>query len=95
MKRSSSQRIKDIQENVDKIISHTRHVSEKEFYKNDVLYSAVLHWLEIIGEAAKNVSDEIKKNYPEIPWKMMAAMRDVAIHDYAQVLHKRIWETIK
>ena len=94
MKRSSPQRIKDIKENVNKIIANTENISEEEFYENDVLYSAVLRWLEIIGEAAKYVTQEIKDKYSEVPWKEMAAMRDVATHDYADLVHRRIWETI-
>ncbi len=94
MKRSSPQRIEDIKENVNKIIVNTKNVSEEEFYENDVLYSAVLRWLEIIGEAAKYVSQETRDKYPGVPWKEMAAMRDVATHDYADLVHKRIWETI-
>ncbi|MDO8497530.1 MAG: DUF86 domain-containing protein [bacterium] len=95
MKRLSPLRIQDIKENVNKIIINTKDISENEFYENDILYSAVLRWLELIGEAAKYVDEETKKLYPDIPWKMMAAMRDVAIHDYAELLQKRIWETIK
>lgn len=94
MKRSSFQRIEDIKENVNKIITNTKNINEKEFYDNDPLYSAVLRWLEIIGEAAKYVPKEIKDKYPQVPWKEMAAMRDVAIHDYADLIHKRIWKTV-
>lgn len=94
MKRMSPQRIEDIKENVNKIITNTENVSEEKFYENDVLYSAVLRWLEIIGEASKYVSQEIKNKHPKVPWKEMAAMRDVATHDYADLVHERIWETI-
>lgn len=95
MKRPSPLRVNDIKEYVHKIIGNTQHITEEEFSENDVLYSAVLRWLEVIGEASKYVDEETKKQYPDIPWKMMAAMRDVAIHDYADLLEKRIWETIK
>lgn len=95
MKRSSPQRIQDIKESVAKIIANVENITEDEFYGNDVLYSAILRWLEIIGEASKYVDEQIKKQFPEIPWKRMAAMRDVTIHDYAELLQKRIWETIQ
>jgi len=95
MKRSSPQRIQDIKESVAKIIASVENITEDEFYGNDVLYSAILRWLEIIGEASKYVDEHIKKQSPEIPWKRMAAMRDVTIHDYAELLQKRIWETIQ
>lgn len=49
----------------------------------------------IIGEAVKNISLEIKENNPEIPWKNIAGMRDIVIHQYAGVKLKRIWSVIE
>lgn len=95
MKRPSSLRIQDIKENVNRIINNTTNITKNEFYENDLLYSAVLRWFEIIGEASKYVDEQTKIQYPAIPWKRMAAMRDVTIHDYADLLQKRIWETIQ
>mgnify|MGYP001035797024 CR=1 FL=1 len=54
----------------------------------------VIRSLEIIGEASKNVSLELKELYPEIEWKMMAAMRDKLIHRYFQVNWKIVWNVL-
>jgi uncharacterized protein with HEPN domain len=56
---------------------------------------AVLRRLEIIGEAVKNLDEDFKNRYPEIPWKKIAGLRDVLIHEYFGVSLKRIWRVIK
>ncbi len=50
---------------------------------------------EIMGEATKNIPDDVRQKYPQIPWKQMAGMRDKLIHFYFGVNYKLIWETIK
>lgn len=51
--------------------------------------------LEIIGEASKRLSQEIRNKYPDIPWKKMAGMRDKLIHDYFGVDIDAVWDTIE
>lgn len=94
MKRDSFLRINDIKDSTEKILSATKNVTEKEFIEDIVLQSAVIRWLEIIGEAAKYAPQEIKDKYPQVPWKEMAAMRDVVIHDYADLIPEDIWKTV-
>lgn len=94
MKREDDLRIQDIVDAVEHITVTTRGKTEDEFCKNEVLQAAVIRWLEVIGEAAKYVPPKIKQKYPEIPWKVMAAMRDVAIHHYADLIPKEIWKTV-
>ena len=48
-----------------------------------------------MGEAAKNIPEETKKRYPDIPWKSIAGMRDKVIHAYFGVKIERVWEVIK
>ena len=55
---------------------------KEEFLNSKLIQYAVIRALEIIGEASKKVSNEIKKDYPDIPWREMAGLRDVLIHDY-------------
>ena len=56
---------------------------------------AVVRVLEIVGEAVKKIPQSIRKNYPEIPWKDMAGMRDKVVHEYFGVKLERVWETIQ
>lgn len=59
------------------------------------MQDAVLRRLEIIGEAVKNVDEDFRSRYPEIPWKKIAGLRDVLIHEYFGVSLKRVWRVIK
>lgn len=94
MKREDNLRINDITDAIAHIIKATQGKNKAEFCNDDVLQAAVIRWLEIIGEATKYVPLQIKKEHPEIPWKEMAAMRDVAIHDYSDLIPDEIWETV-
>jgi uncharacterized protein with HEPN domain len=53
-----------------------------DFFVDIKTQDAVVRNLEIIGEATKNLSDEIRSNHPEVPWKNLAGMRDRLIHQY-------------
>jgi uncharacterized protein with HEPN domain len=57
--------------------------------------SAVLHQLLLIGEAVKRLSEEYRSRHPQIPWKQMAGMRDVLIHQYDDVDLDEVWRTVK
>ncbi|MCC5913850.1 MAG: DUF86 domain-containing protein [Balneolaceae bacterium] len=76
-------------------ISHIQHfldgVSEKEFHKNVEKQDAVLRRLEIIGEAVKHLPDGIRENHPDVPWRQIAGMRDIIIHEYFGVTMDMIW----
>ena len=62
--------------------------------KDDKTSSAVIRKLEIIGEAAKHVPDDIRKLYPSIPWKSIAGMRDKLIHAYFGIDRELVWDVI-
>jgi len=70
-------------------------ISYDEFKADDKTSSAVIRKFEIIGEAAKQIPEEIRNKYPLIPWKEMAGMRDRLIHFYFGIKHDLVWHTIK
>ncbi len=55
------------------------------FLADEVLKRAILRSLEIIGEAVKKLPDDLRKNYPDVPWRLIAGTRDKLIHDYIGV----------
>ena len=82
MKREVGDFIDDIINAMDKALKFVEGMSYEEFANDDKTIFAVVRAIEIIGEAVKNISDDLKKKYPEIPWKGMAGMRDKVIHGY-------------
>ena len=87
--------LKDILEAINKIEKYTQNIGEVKFYASDIVIDVVIRNLEIIGEATKKLPQEIKETYPQVPWKDMAGMRDVLIHDYSGVKLEIVWKTIK
>lgn len=56
---------------------------------------AVIRCFEVIGEAAKRISDDVRKGHPDIPWSSMAKMRDLLIHAYDRVDIDEVWDTVQ
>jgi uncharacterized protein with HEPN domain len=71
----------------------TGGISLEDFKSNEEKYEAVNRKFEIIGEAARRLSPEARNVFPEIPWKLVTAMRNILIHDYDDVDLDVVWNT--
>ena len=87
--------LQDIQNSVEKIFKYTKDISYEGFISNDMIKDAVERNFEIIGEAVKNLPEDFRNKYPNIPFKQIAGMRDKLIHDYFGVDYEIVWKTIK
>lgn len=87
--------LKDILAAMDAIEKFVEEIDFEAFKNDDMKSSAVIRKFEIIGEATKNMPEEIKQKYPAIPWKDMSGMRDRLIHFYFGIKYELVWETIK
>lgn len=70
-------------------------MNEKKFKETRLLQDGVIRQIEIVGEAARHVSKDIRKTYPEIPWQDIVGMRDKLIHGYFGVDIEKVYDTAR
>jgi uncharacterized protein with HEPN domain len=67
----------------------------EQFIADERTYDAVIRNLEIIGEATKNIPDDIRTNYPDIEWRKIAGLRDILAHAYFSLENEIIWDIVQ
>lgn len=93
--RDSVDYLKDAVNAMDKAEEFISNMSYEDFIKDDKTVFAVIRALEVIGEAIKHVPLNFREKFLDIPWRDIAGMRDVLIHDYFGIDLETVWETIK
>ncbi len=83
--------LEDILECIERIEGYVEGISEREFEYNSEKQDAVIRRIEIIGEAVKNISSATREKYPDIPWREIAGMRDIIVHQYFGITTGLVW----
>ncbi|GAH59966.1 unnamed protein product, partial [marine sediment metagenome] len=95
MPRERKAYLKDILEAIRKIENYTKNISFNDFVRDELIKDAVVRNLEIIGEAVKNIPDDVKNKRPEVEWKKIAGLRDILIHAYFGIDDEIVWDVVK
>jgi uncharacterized protein with HEPN domain len=87
--------LNDIIEAVDHIATFLEQTDFEGFLQSELVRSAVVQKLAIIGEAAARISDELTGRYPQIPWPQIVAFRNILIHAYFGIDWNEVWKAAK
>ncbi len=87
--------IEDILAQIEKIEAFTTNIQTVEtFQANELVAYACIRAFEIMGEAVKHIPDDLRQNYPQVPWRTIAGFRDVLIHAYFGIDYRVVWNAI-
>ena len=95
MKKEPEVFIEHILESIELIENYTANKTISDFIESVQLQDSIIRRIEIIGEAVKNLPAEVKSNYPDVPWKNIAGMRDVLIHKYFGIDLELTWQVVQ
>ncbi len=93
--RDSQVYINDIKDALKRIEEYTKGMTFATFEKNQMLVDAVIRNLAIIGEAVKNLPQDVKKEFPAVEWKKIAGLRDILVHAYFGINKKIVWDIVE
>jgi uncharacterized protein with HEPN domain len=87
--------LEDILDAISKIREFIGNMDSTTFSNDEKTSFAVIRALEIVGEASKNIPEEVRSSHPDLPWREMAGIRNKLIHDYFGVNLAVVWKTVK
>lgn len=93
MKKDPTIFLTHILESINLLEKYLQNVTEEQFLASEEKQDLAVRRIEVIGEAAKNIPETFRNQYPDIPWKQISGMRDILIHKYFGINMDRVWET--
>ncbi|NET41015.1 DUF86 domain-containing protein [Okeania sp. SIO2B3] len=78
-----------------RVLQFAEGIDKSELATNEEKQSAILYQIIVMGEATKRLSPEFREQYPEIPWKDIAGMRDILAHQYDRLNFNTLWDVIQ
>jgi uncharacterized protein with HEPN domain len=87
--------LQDVAESCDKILRFTAGLSQSDLIGDEKTYDAVVRNLEIIGEAAKHISEDLRRQMPDIEWRKAAGLRDMLAHAYFGIDNDILWDVVQ
>ena len=95
MSRDEVMYLQDIAESCDKILRFTAGLSQSDLIGDEKTYDAVIRNLEIIGEAAKHVGEDLRRQMADIEWRKAAGLRDMLAHAYFGIDNDILWDVVQ
>ena len=95
MSRNLKLYLNDIEISINKIQKYTQGMDKETLLKNDLTFDAVVHNLQIIGEATKNIPPDIKVKYPQVPWRNIVGLRNIIAHTYFSLDEDILWDIVQ
>jgi uncharacterized protein with HEPN domain len=94
-RRSWELRISDIVEAIENALDYSAEMTFEQFVTDRKTIDAVVRNFIIIGEAASHLPDDFIEKHPDLPWREMRDMRNIAVHEYFGVDNRIVWETLQ
>jgi len=95
MSRDEVMYLQDIADSCDKVLRFAKGLSLPDLLQDEKTYDAVVRNLEIIGEAAKHISENLRAQMPDIEWRKISGMRDILAHDYFGIDNDILWDIVQ
>jgi uncharacterized protein with HEPN domain len=91
--RDDRERLLDVRDAIERIERHASR-GRQPFEADELIQIWMVHHLQIIGEACRALSAEIRDRHPEVPWRQIIGMRNVVVHDYFRVDVEAVWSAV-